>query len=183
MEIGKFVCPEQFAHLGHGLKLNPCPACHRVGTLNLHGFLRGFNEKHHPTVRARRIFCSNRTRRPGCGRTFSVFLSHCLVGLRMGTDLAWAFFSAVLAGLSVEKSFYARFARHALSLSTFWRLWQKLISSQTTLRTVLLTVSPPPIGAFTSPLRETLAHLALAFGTRGENPLENYQLLTQKFLV
>src|SRR5207247_1421567 len=52
-----------------------CPHCKAVGTLIRHGYLRGFDEgnSQRKTIRARRIFCSNRNARPGCGRTFSVW--------------------------------------------------------------------------------------------------------------
>ena len=50
-----------------------CPHCQAVGTLNRHGCLHGFDDSRRKTVRARRIFCSNRHARPGCGHTFTVW--------------------------------------------------------------------------------------------------------------
>ena len=66
------------------LKLTPCPHCKAVGTLIRHGFLHGFDEGHpqRTTRRARRIFCSNRNARPGCGKTFSVWLADKIRRLR-----------------------------------------------------------------------------------------------------
>ncbi len=57
------------------LKLMPCPHCKEVGALIRHGSLYGFDDSspQRKTVRARRVFCSNRQARPGCGRTFSVW--------------------------------------------------------------------------------------------------------------
>ena len=57
------------------LKLIPCPHCQVVGTLIRHGFLSGFDDAdpRRKSLRARRILCSNRNARPGCGRTFSVW--------------------------------------------------------------------------------------------------------------
>ena len=59
------------------LKVTPCPHCRAIGALIRHGYLRGYDEGNlrHKAVRARRIFCSNRGRRPGCGRTFSVWIA------------------------------------------------------------------------------------------------------------
>ncbi|MBN8215976.1 MAG: hypothetical protein J0L75_05005 [Spirochaetes bacterium] len=151
MDPWKFVTHDQFPAIGHNLKLKVCPFFRRVGTLSLHGYLRGQDEKHHPSVRARRIFCSDRTRRPGCGRTFSLFLSHCLVGLKVGTAVAWAFLSGILAGLSIEKAVYAVAAQHDLSLSTFWRLWQKLKGAQAAIRTVLSRECSPTSGPLRPP--------------------------------
>jgi hypothetical protein len=59
-----------------GLKLTPCSHCRQTGALIGHGLLRGYAERSSDVVvRGRRIFCSNRDQRPGCGRTFSVLLS------------------------------------------------------------------------------------------------------------
>ena len=66
---------EEWHAVAERLKLTPCPHCKVVGTLIRHGFLYGFDDSspRQKTVRARRIFCSNRNARPGCGRTFSVW--------------------------------------------------------------------------------------------------------------
>ena len=47
------------------LKLTACPHCRVVGTLNQHGSLVGFDDSspQRKTLRARRLFCSNRGRR------------------------------------------------------------------------------------------------------------------------
>ena len=68
---------EEWTAIAERLKQTPCPHCKVVGTLIRHGCLYGFDESspQRKTVRARRIFCSNRNARPGCGRTFSVWLA------------------------------------------------------------------------------------------------------------
>jgi len=54
------------------LKSVSCPHCRAVDNLNRHGFLRGYAEEGSDrVVRCWRIFCSNRGRRRGCGRTHS----------------------------------------------------------------------------------------------------------------
>jgi hypothetical protein len=59
------------------LKQTPCPHCKRVGMLIRHGVLYGFDDSspRRTTVRARRVFCSNRRARLGCGRTISIWLA------------------------------------------------------------------------------------------------------------
>jgi len=66
---------EEWDAMAERLKLIPCPHCKVVGTLNRHGCLYGYDENNRKqkTVRARRVFCSNRNARPGCGRTLSVW--------------------------------------------------------------------------------------------------------------
>ena len=72
----------EWAAIVERLKLTPCPHCRTVGTLIRHGVLTGFDDSSsRRTVRARRIFCSNRHRRCGCGRTVSVWFTFLAGGL------------------------------------------------------------------------------------------------------
>src|SRR5205085_506945 len=66
---------KEWSTFAEQLKLMPCPHCKTVGNLIRHGCLRGYDESNsqRKTIRARRIFCSNRNARRGCGRTFSVW--------------------------------------------------------------------------------------------------------------
>jgi hypothetical protein len=68
---------QEWILIAERLKQTPCPHCKVVGTLIRHGYLCGFDESNpqRKTVRARRIFCSNRKARRGCGRTFSVWIA------------------------------------------------------------------------------------------------------------
>ena len=84
---------EEFDAVYAELKLTACPHCKRVGTLIRHGYLRGYDEQHQrqKTVRAWRIFCNNRKRSNGCGRTFSVWVANKIRRLFLTTDGLWAF--------------------------------------------------------------------------------------------
>ena len=79
--------------LADRLKLTPCPHCKNVGCLIFHGFLYGFDDHSPPrkTVRARRLFCSNRHRRTGCGRTVSVWFADKIRRLSLSTGRLWRF--------------------------------------------------------------------------------------------
>src|ERR1700682_5523221 len=70
-----FRSTEEWIAIAERLKQTPCPHCKVVGMLIRHGYLRGYDEStpQRKTVRARRVFCSNREARRGCGRTFSVW--------------------------------------------------------------------------------------------------------------
>ena len=84
-----------------GLKLTCCPHCRRTAALIGHGLLRGYSEQDSKeVVRGRRVFCSNRGRRPGCGRTFSVLLSTVLYGFVVRTFTLFRFANSVLKGLT-----------------------------------------------------------------------------------
>ena len=67
----------EWAALVERIKRTPCPHCRVAGALIRHGSLVGFDDTspRRKTLRARRLFCSNRGRRPGCGRTVSVWFA------------------------------------------------------------------------------------------------------------
>ena len=82
-------------------KLIACRHCGRTGTLIGHGELRGYDTRStERIVRGRRLFCSNRYRRPGCGRTFSVLLPERLRGFVVPTTILACYVASVIDGLS-----------------------------------------------------------------------------------
>ena len=91
---------KQFYNSAHDLKQfhlrikqTPCPHCRSVGFLNLHGYLRGYNEKsaHKIIIRARRFFCCPRNQRKGCGRTFSIMAADVLKKFIIRAHSLWLF--------------------------------------------------------------------------------------------
>ena len=91
---------EEWDALAERLKLTACPHCKVVGTLIRHGYLRGFDDSspRQKTVRARRVFCSNRNGRPGCGRTFSVWCADKIRRLSLTSGCLWRFLKHAVAG-------------------------------------------------------------------------------------
>ncbi len=93
--MGKRVCEsqEEFEAVLAKLKLTACPHCKSVGNLIRHGYLRGYDQKHQreKTVRAWRIFCSNRKRATGCGRTFSIWDANKIKRLFLTAEGLWTF--------------------------------------------------------------------------------------------
>lgn len=163
------------------LKQTPCPHCKRVGTLIRHGFLYGFDEQsQRKTLRARRIFCSNRTARPGCGRTFSVWLAHKIRRLGLTTTALWRFLQhAVAHGIRAA----LRDFHYPLSDRTLLRIWRRFHLAQSKLRTALLgRCSPPPLPAEHRSVAEVLAHLQAAFPD-DRCPITTFQLTLRTFFV
>ena len=65
---------EEWIAIAERIKLMACLHCKVVGMLIRHGGLQGVDESTGQIVlSARRVFCSNRNARTGCGRTFSVW--------------------------------------------------------------------------------------------------------------
>jgi hypothetical protein len=128
--------------LSKQLKLIPCPHCHSVGNLIRHGFLYGFDDSSpRRTVRARRLFCSNRQARRGCGRTFSLWLADKIRRLSLSANTLWRFLQqAVADGLAAA----LRAATQRCD-RTWLRLWQRFHRAQSKIRTALASLCPPPV--------------------------------------
>lgn len=115
-------------------------------------------------VRARRVFCSNRGIRPGCGRTISVWRADKIRRVCVSTRLVWRFLQRVVAdGIAAA----TRTIDGRLSARAWQQLWRRFLHGQSTLRTALLGwCRPPPESATASrhaPVAQVLAHLQAAF--------------------
>jgi len=172
---------EEWIAIAERLRETPCPHCKRVGTLIRHGFLRGFDDRgKHQTVRARRIFCSNRNHRPGCGRTFSVWLADKIRRLGLTTRGLWCFLQrAVAAGIRAA----IRGSDGPLSDRTWWRLWKRFKHGQSKIRTALFGCCPPPeLRTEDRPAAQVLAHLQAAFPD-APCPIATFQQTLRTFFV
>ena len=166
------------------LKQTPCPHCKVVGALIRHGCLRGFDEtnRKHQTLRARRVFCSNRQARPGCGQTFSVWCADKIRRLGLTTACLGRFLQAAVAGSVLAAS---RAADCHLCERTLQRIWQRFHQGQCHIRTALAARCPPPELPAVPPRRpaaQVLAHLQAAFGTAA-CPIAAFQHTLRTFFV
>ena len=168
------------------LKRTPCPHCKVVGTLIRHGCLRGYDEgsPRRKTVRARRVYCSNRHRRRGCGRTFSVWLADKVRRLSLTTFALRRFLQGVVAdGIAAAIRAVADCQR---SDRTWQRIWKRFDLGQSRIRTALLACRPPPetpAGPTRRPAAaQVLAHLHAAFPGAG-CPIAAFQHATRTFFV
>jgi hypothetical protein len=155
--------------LAERFKQTPCPHCKVVGTLIRHGYLRGFDENNlkQKAVRARRVFCSNRNARRGCGRTFSVWFADKIRRLSLTAGCLWRFLTCAVAGCFLAAS---RAADCHLSDRTLQRIWKRFDQCQCQIRTALSGRCPPPELPATLPAKpshrpaaQVLAHLQAAF--------------------
>lgn len=145
-----------------------------------HGLLRGYAERSSEVVvRGRRVFCSNRGRQPGCGRTFSILLSTVLVGFVVRTLTLLRFASAALRGLT-RRSAWLGAAGGALSLSSGYRLWRRLTGAQSWLRARLCLLSTPPDCGAREPLAQLFAHVSVVVSAAEPDLLEALQRQLQR---
>jgi len=173
------------------LKQTACPHCNVVGALIRHGVLLGYDDRspRRKTLRARRILCSNRNRRRGCGRTFSVWITDKIRRLSVTAGTLWRFLQGAVAG-SIAAAIAAVVATGAASSfpshRTWQRVWKRFDRCQSTIRTALFGRRPPPEPT-TGPSRRpaaahVLAHLRAAFPD-ADSPIAAYQHATQTFFV
>jgi hypothetical protein len=169
------------------MKQTPCPHCKVVGALIWHGFLYGFDESRGQiTERARRIFCSNRNARPGCGRTFSVWFADKIRRLSLTAGALWRFLQGVLADGIVAA---IRALKSPLSDRTMQRIWKRFDRAQSKIRTALLGRCPPPESLPRPPTNpkyqaaaQVLAHLQAAFPD-ANCPIAEFQRTMRTFLI
>ncbi len=159
---------EEWLAMAERLKQTPCPHCKVVGTLNRHGSLLGYDESspQQRMVRARRVFCSNRQARRGCGRTFSVWAADKIRRLSLTTVALWRFLQAAVASgiLAASRADGRRSER------TWQRIWKRFDLGQSQIRTALRgRCSPPerladlPKNPARQPAAQVFAHLQAAF--------------------
>ena len=172
---------EEWNALVERLKLTPCPHCQVVGTLIRHGYLRGYDDGSPPrqTVRARRVLCSNRNARRGCGRTVSVWLADKIRRLSLTTGTLWRFLHRAATG-SIGAAI--RTSDGHLSDRTWLRIWKRFDLGQSQIRTALSGRCPPPALTAHRPAAQVLAHLQAAFPD-APCPIAAFQHALQIFFV
>lgn len=167
------------------LKQTPCPHCRVVGTLICHGYLRGYDEgnSQRKTVRARRVFCSNRNARSGCGRTFSIWCADKIRRLSLTTRALWRFLQRAVAGsIAAATRVVADCQR---SDRTWQRIWKRFDLGQSKIRTALSAWRPPPelpTEPSRRPATQVLAHLQAAFPD-ADCPIATFQHTMRTFFV
>jgi hypothetical protein len=157
-----FRSDEEWNAIAERLKQTPCPHCKAVGALIRHGVLYGFDDSspQRKTLRGRRVFCSNRQARPGCGRTFSVWLADKIRRLSVTAASLGRFLQHAVNGIGAA----LRRANSPLSDRTWYRIWKRFRLAQSTIRTALSSRCPPPaLPAAQRLTAHTLAHLQAAF--------------------
>jgi hypothetical protein len=178
---------EEWDAIAERLKQTHCPHCKLVGTLIRHGSLYGFDDSNpqRKTLRARRIFCSNRNARPGCGHTFSVWLADKIRRLSLTTGCLWRFLQRVVVGGIVAA---LRAADCQRSDRTRQRIWKRFLLGQSTIRTALLARCPPPklpqlvAKPAHRPAAQVLDHLQAAFPD-DPCPIAAFQQTLRTFLL
>ena len=146
------------------LKQTACPHCKISGYLNLHGYLRGYDEKAcaGKVIRGRRIFCCNRNNRSGCGKTFSLLAFNILRKFISRAESFFRFLKNIAGGKKKNHALCS--LKLGFSVSSAYRLWKRFCLAQTKIRLRLWRLSKPPhLASSCQPALQTILHLKLSF--------------------
>ena len=174
MRSGHFVANESDLELTQlAAKQLPCEHCGRIGSLNGHGLVRGYGAGGGAgQLRGRRLYCSNRGRRPGCGRTRMIWLSAVIPGFVARTRTLWKVLSAIARGQSLRSLW--RSSPRDFTLRSVYRWRACLREALPHLRSRLLQTCDPPTSKSREPLTQLREHLRRAFPF-AENPASAFQ--------
>lgn len=161
------------------LKLTLCPHCKKYGMMILHGYIYGLNEKRQCVIKGRRVFCSNRNRRAGCGKTIAYRFCEYIRQSFISAQSAWKFLSNILNGSSIESSYNLLDTSYTVSLSALYLLWKKFRSRIFETRSKLADKIEITDSSLDCPIRETIYHLGKIKHAQCNNPIEAFQIVFQ----
>lgn len=129
----------------------------------------------------KRIFCSNRYGRRGCGRTFQLYVSNETPTFRYNTAHLFVFIASLLAQCSVKKAYFVATGKNAFRHA--WRWLNRLAKQVSTFRSFLKARPKITAHSFQSNVHRfqvllpTLWQLSAHFQS---NLCSSYQLKVQK---
>ena len=178
-----YIRQKDFDSVKYTIKILKCPYCGEYGMLVLHGYIYGQNEMRNTVIKGRRVFCSNRYRRKGCGRTIAYCLANFIRQSFLCAKTAWKFLSEILKGSSIEKAYNSLNTSYTISISALYLFWNKFRLKTDTIRSAIsnhFLLSPSYANC---PYRETIFHLEEVFSNAYSNPIESYQRQFQRCFV
>lgn len=140
MNIPSFYETDEFQLIRQKIKIYDCPHCKRSGYLIFHGFIKGYDVLRGITViKGRRIFCSNRFRKQGCGRTWSIYLSGYIPKFSIDVKTL----SNILSGAKNPFKTWKE-TETGICKTSFYRITNRFIQSTPKIRTQLIVKYKPP---------------------------------------
>ena len=139
-----------------------CNHCRQTHQLISHGFIRKKRTGAEPEAVGKRVFCSNRNNRAGCGRTMQLYVDSTIRYLHHGCCCVEAFILSLMAGMTIGHAYH-----HATGADTprnAYRWLHRLRMQASVYRSLMhrpLLQDADPFAAANRPAR--LGSLMLAF--------------------
>jgi len=107
-----------------------CPHCQQQGHLLSHGFVyQSPSSTGNKKPRGKRLFCSNRHQRSGCGKTTQLYLDSEIPHLQYDTSHLFVFITSLISMLSIQQAYET--ATHTSDPRNAYRwlkkMWSRLI--------------------------------------------------------
>ena len=131
----------------------------------------------------KRLFCSNRSGRNGCGRTYQIYIANEVPSFRYGASQLFVFITALLANVHIGEAYYQ--ATGQLESRNAWRWLKKFngkLSDYRSFLKVRIDIHSSRLTSHCSSLRHLLPTLSRLF-TLGNNGCVNYQLNRQQLFL
>jgi len=158
-----------------------CEHCLKNGQLVSHGFIYKQRSWRVSEPIGKRLFCSNRYGRTGCGRTFQLYVASEFPSFQYGAAALLVFISSLLAHLSVSEAYQK--ATGQPDSRNAWRWINKLMRSLGNYRSFLKTRAKRtsnPFGFCVRRLQILLPTLARLAAYAEDCACSHYQLINQR---
>jgi hypothetical protein len=162
----------------------PCCHCTKNDQLVSHGYVYKQRSRSLREAVGKRILCSNRYGRSGCGRTFRLYLATEIPSLQYGAAQLFVFLSALLANLSVVAAYQQATGQNEARNAWRWlhRLDRRLLDYRRFLQTRLDGMSTS-FTARTRRLQILLPTIRQLYAKLPGCPCAHYQRLTQSRFI
>jgi hypothetical protein len=156
-----------------------CHHCARRSQLVSHGFVYRKQHNNEKQPVAKRIFCSNRHGKTGCGRTRQLYLDHIIPRLSHTAEHLFVFLSALIAGLSIPRAY--RKATLTPEPRNAYRWLQRAMRHLTRYRSLLKRPDDAALFAQRSwPLQHLLPTFNQLFSQPAFNHVRQVQMVVQQ---
>ena len=161
-----------------------CAHCHRCNQMISHGFIYRQHTSVEKEPVGKRVFCSNRYGRSGCGRTHQLYVAHRFPFLRYGAAALLIFLCSLLMGRSLEDAYEA--ATGQVEPRNAWRWLRRLMHNLSDFR-CFLKARLKPLEA-DLPLKNRRLSLLLStlkpiLSQWPHDPCRHYQLQQQRAFI
>lgn len=161
-----------------------CQYCSQQGQFVSHGFVYKKHRHGERRTVGKRLFCSNRHGRSGCGRTLRLYLATELAFLHYTALHLTAFVRALLEGSAIQHAY--RTATQTAEPRNAYRWLDRLQGKLVAYRARLKTPYPQPVGQFTAKNKQRhilLSTLRMLLSTLGESACAQIQQRTQTAFI